>query len=100
MPWVEGSNGLREGAEGSLSPHPSIHHGGQAGGLAAPGWLSHFALGSSGGKIEALPLVQLRRRGRAWLGGCPGRDVEGQAGPGWGWTAPLLSPLCFYVAKG
>lgn len=49
---------------GAHAPPASIHHGGRQGDQQPQAeFVSHFALGSSGGKIEALPLVQLRRRG-------------------------------------
>lgn len=53
----------REGL-GAHSPPSSIHQEGRQGDQQPQAeFVSHFALGSSGGKIEALPLVRLRQRG-------------------------------------
>lgn len=111
QPGVLGEGGSgREGAEGSLSPRlpspplPPLHSPWEQAGGRQPQaeFVTHFALGSSGGKIEALPLVQLSGEGeRGWEAILAAESRGGQAGAwqaGRGKTAPLPSPLGFYVA--
>lgn len=85
-----------KGLGGSL--FPSLHSPwGQAGGLAAPGWICYsFCSWLFWWKNRRAPIGTAEVERVSVAGRLSWQSVEGQAGPGWE-TAPA-QPLCFYVA--